>query len=455
MEERICVNSKKKRMNLTRNNLCHVDKFKWEKPCRTIVFHCKNAAIEDIDKEFRYKFGNITRIFILPNFDRVLIEFEKVASSTLAISSCKSDSLGKLNNFRQPSFSYYKTIEDYISTDGCVKIIRFDIEKPIYPITINVMKKILKPYDSRLRIIIVSKSKILVEFSSISLANDAKKNLNDADIYLECCTIRTSYAEFSQLYIRENTETEYDYMMDTDYQKGSSFREINPKRTKNVHIPNTPTGYKNIGIISGCVLAIMGLANAFNCTKLFNLMCQYGNIVKIKILNRRNCGMVQMRHRSECKRTIMLLNGVCIYGSKLELSFSKLSFLIFHSNDSQSLADGTLSSAEYAPTTFNKFKKTKFHSFYAPKRTLFFSHVPISFKSDKINQVFKKLSLKEPDEILCLRRAAISKSGLMEWDNLDDAISAIMGIQHYRFVDEALQNSSTLKLSFASTTIRS
>merc|ERR1719412_2428892 len=64
------------------------------------------------------------------------------------------------------------------------------------------------------------------------------------------------------------------------------------------------------------------------CTRLFNLFCLYGNVVRIKFLKtKEGCAMVQMGDSLAVERCVSNLNNIAFFDSKMQLGFSKQAFL--------------------------------------------------------------------------------------------------------------------------------
>lgn len=61
----------------------------------------------------------------------------------------------------------------------------------------DVLHKICQPHGQVLRIVIFKKNGVqaMVEFESLEAATRARENLNGADIYSGCCTLKIDYAK--------------------------------------------------------------------------------------------------------------------------------------------------------------------------------------------------------------------------------------------------------------------
>lgn len=63
----------------------------------------------------------------------------------------------------------------------------------------DVLHKICNPHGQVLRIVIFKKNGVqaMVEFDSLDAATRARENLNGADIYAGCCTLKIDFAKVS------------------------------------------------------------------------------------------------------------------------------------------------------------------------------------------------------------------------------------------------------------------
>jgi len=130
-----------------------------------------------------------------------------------------------------------------------------------------------------------------------------------------------------------------------------------------------------------------------NCDKLFNLLCQYGNILRIKFLkSKEGCVMVQMGDSHSVERAISSLNKLQIYDGEIQLSFSKQQFL----NDIKQpfdLPDGTPSFKDYIgnrnirftnPVSANK------NRYPMPADVLHFFNAPFGITEQEVISLIEK-----------------------------------------------------------------
>lgn len=89
-----------------------------------------------------------------------------------------------------------------MSTDAATsqppnKILVLTVLNPLYPINVDVIHTICSPHGTVERIVMIRKNGVqaMVEFDSVGAAQRALMQLNGADIYSNCCTLRIEYAK--------------------------------------------------------------------------------------------------------------------------------------------------------------------------------------------------------------------------------------------------------------------
>ena len=74
--------------------------------------------------------------------------------------------------------------------------------RPDYPINVRVLLAVCKKYDcAPVRMYVFRKRGVqaMVEFDSIETATHVKRNIDGADIYSGCCTLRIEFARVSSM----------------------------------------------------------------------------------------------------------------------------------------------------------------------------------------------------------------------------------------------------------------
>jgi heterogeneous nuclear ribonucleoprotein L len=103
------------------------------------------------------------------------------------------------------------------------------------------------------------------------------------------------------------------------------------------------------------VLMVYGLPGDVNCQHLFNLLCQYGNVLKVKILlNKQGTAMIEMDHPQAATSALRLLHNTPLRKGRMELGYSKHSSIMSNPNPPP-LHDGTPSFVDFTGSRNNRF----------------------------------------------------------------------------------------------------
>ena len=74
---------------------------------------------------------------------------------------------------------------------------------------------------------------------------------------------------------------------------------------------------------------IYGVGEIFNCDHVFNLMCSYGNIMKVKLLTNKNgIAMAQLHSKQAASNAIRHLNQQKLLGNTIEISYVYYSCMV-------------------------------------------------------------------------------------------------------------------------------
>jgi len=165
--------------------------------------------------------GKIVNIFMMSQKHQALVEFERMESAIKLVRTAQKEVVNVCQYPTLFNFSKSKKIELPIrhnETDqrGDAKehnIILFTIRKPMYPITVDVMHTICKQFGKVRKIVVFRKSVLqsMVEFEDIPSASAAMKELNGADIYSGCCTLKAEFARQQSLNVVKNDSETWDY----------------------------------------------------------------------------------------------------------------------------------------------------------------------------------------------------------------------------------------------------
>ncbi|KPU76482.1 uncharacterized protein Dana_GF13176, isoform L [Drosophila ananassae] len=368
-------------------------------------------------------------------------------------------------------------------------ILLFTIINPFYPITVDVLHKICHPHGQVLRIVIFKKNGVqaMVEFDNLDAATRARENLNGADIYAGCCTLKIDYAKPEKLNVYKNEpDTSWDYTLSTGeilpkpplLGPGAAFPpfgapEYHPTTPENwkgaaIHPTglmkepagvvagrNAPVAFTQQGQAQGAVMMVYGLDHdTSNTDKLFNLVCLYGNVARIKFLKtKEGTAMVQMGDSVAVERCVQHLNNIPVgTGGKIQIAFSKQNFLSEVINPFL-LPDHSPSFKEYTGSKNNRFlspAQASKNRIQPPSKILHFFNTPPGLTEDQLIGIFNIKDVPATSVRLFPLKTERSSSGLIEFPNISQAVLAIMKCNHLPIEGKGTKFPFIMKLCFSS-----
>ncbi|GFG32383.1 hypothetical protein Cfor_04363, partial [Coptotermes formosanus] len=201
-------------------------------------------------------------------------------------------------------------------------------------------------------------------------------------------------------------------------------------------IPQAPGGPNTSVPQQGSVMMVYGLdPEKSNADKLFNIFCLYGNVLRVKFLKtKEGCAMVQMGDGLAVERCVQNLNNVSLMGSKLQLGFSKQAFLSDVLNP-HTLPDKSPSFKDFMGNKNNRFLNPTMASknrIQPPSKILHFFNTPPHMTEEMLAKVFEEKQAPCPKTIKLfpLKSADRSSSGLLEFEDVGDALMALMLCNH-------------------------
>ncbi|XP_065366599.1 heterogeneous nuclear ribonucleoprotein L isoform X6 [Calliphora vicina] len=367
-------------------------------------------------------------------------------------------------------------------------ILLFTIINPFYPITVDVLQKICNPHGQVLRVVIFKKNGVqaMVEFDSLDAATRARENLSGADIYSGCCTLKIDFAKPEKLNVYKNEpETSWDYTLTAEQPllgpsaafppfAAQEYHATTPESWKGANINPTalmkePTvaqgrnvavaaftaqGQSQVGEI-GAVMMVYGLDHdTSNTDKLFNLVCLYGNVARIKFLKtKEGTAMVQMGDAVAVERCVQHLNNIPIGTSgRIQIAFSKQNFLSEVINPFL-LPDHTPSFKEYTGSKNNRFlspAQASKNRIQPPSKILHFFNTPPGLTEDQLVGIFNIKEVPATSVRLFPLKTDRSSSGLIEFPNIAQAVLAIMKCNHLPIEGKGTKFPFIMKLCFSS-----
>ncbi|XP_065160499.1 heterogeneous nuclear ribonucleoprotein L isoform X2 [Atheta coriaria] len=404
-------------------------------------------------------------------------------------------------------------------------VLLFTIINPMYPITVDVLHTICQSSGNVLRIVIFKKNGVqaMVEFDGVDSAVRAKETLNGADIYSGCCTLKIDFAKPDKLNVHKNDSESWDYTVSMVPAKdnangrpqpllqephyGSRPQPYNPYPSEQARYEDMCGGgtggpgygesftgetYRKSGATvvtpvateyrdqrnfqqPGAVLMVYGLDPIrTNADKLFNLMCLYGNVARIKFLkSKEGTAMVQMGDGVAVERCVQYLNNVNVgltgaapvchsntnldevsaMEHKLQLAFSKQPYLSEVTNP-YPLPDKSPSYKEYITNKNNRFMNPAMASknrIQPPSKILHFFNTPPQVTEEELIQVFKDYDVIPPKAVkLFPMKSERSSSGLLEFETTTEAVAAVMACNHAAIESPGTKFPFIMKLCFSS-----
>lgn len=437
------------------------------------------------------KFGKISYLTMMPRMRQALIEFENIEDAVSCVSTTQTSQVYIMD---RPVFFNFSTSQEITRSpygispsmggtippdmsDAKNHILLFTIFNPMYPITVDVIRTICSPYGFVQRIVVFRKNglQVLVEFESNASAARAKQQLDGADIYAGCCTLKIEYAKTTKLNVYKNDEMTWDFtaqgrLLQQNFRGGAGGNTLQqqpapPQQQVRAYPTNNygnsqQSAYTNVVGTSavagsGSVIMIYGLTpGRTNCDHVFNLLCSYGNVLKVKVLpNKPGTAMAHMDNPVGAKNAIHHLHGHKLLGTLLELNYSRHSYIADYSQGG-TLEDGSPCWKDFSNSRNNRFmtaEGTSKNRIVSPGKVLHFYNAPPDITNDQLNELFTKVGVAPPSGVKFFSQGSGSKSatGLLEWLEVDSALDAFVMTNHQTAFSQNGQ-AYTFKMAFSS-----
>ncbi|KAK6060226.1 hnRNP-L/PTB/hephaestus splicing factor family protein [Cooperia oncophora] len=401
-------------------------------PEPSLVVHVRNLkpkATEADLIEALGTFGLIAYVTVIPAQKMALVEFEDIEGNLNTPMSV----LTNRTRFRDQCRPRASALFNY-STSQNIQRLGFESENPCkvlvitvynaqYPIDVHVIHQICEPHAKVLRIAIVRKSMMqaLVEFESAEDAKKVKHAINGADIYSGCCTLKVEFAKPEYVKVTRQDGDQWDYTIGEGGHIGFPEPRIKGKlscleettRGGYDSYGGPPRGYLGRGALrppvtgypgdygddagrypplggTGCVLMIYGIDHEkLNCEKLFNLLCQYGNVLRIRFMaTKKDTVMAELGTPTAVSNAIKYLQGIQLFGLTLQLKLS-IQPAVREVTDPFDLPDGSPSFRDYSMSALQRFSTPDAaarNRLIYPTKTLHWYNAPVNMDEEKIRQ---------------------------------------------------------------------
>ncbi|XP_075916321.1 heterogeneous nuclear ribonucleoprotein L-like isoform X2 [Petromyzon marinus] len=438
---------------------------------------------------------------------QALVEFEDPESSCSCVDYL---SKGSVYVCGQPAYFNFSTSQKLWrpgvpgDNGNSNHVLLFTILNPIYPITTDVLYNICKPFGPLQRIVIFRKNGLqaFVEFVSVESAERANSSLNGADIYSGCCTLIVEYARATRLNVFKNDSETWDFTNPGLKQEGNAVMPAKQTSLLGEHPkahacgggdcgghqqPSPPgvdygSGGDGMGMGGGGGMGMGGMGNLggtqgqhvqammnqqadnkvlivydldaerFNCDRVFNILCLFGDVEKVKFLKSKpGAAMVEMGDQYAVHRAVFHLNMSQIFGNKINLCVSRQRSIV--PGQAFELPDGTDSYRDYTGSRNHRYadsEKAAKNRNQRPTAVLHFFNAPTDITAEMFAQLCDEMSIARPRSFKVFSgKTDRSVSGLMEWETKNDAMEALACINHHPLKNANVPYLYTLKLCFS------
>ena len=359
----------------------------------------------------------------------------------------------------------------------------------------------------------------MVEYEDIQAATAAKGQLHGCDIYSGSCTLKVEFAKTDRLNVKRNDEMTWDFTEEFTHGGGRDTSSRDRDRPVLLQEPppqgssgNMGSGHNQGGggMFSGspwadggnmgggfgggrggggggygggydegpgygggssnmgrgggggggggggAVCMIYGLdPSKFNCQRVFNLFCQYGNIQRIMFLkNKEGTAMIELDSPDSVDRAIRNLNHSAVFGLKLRLDWSKKQY-IDEVRNPHDLFDGSQSYGDFSRDRNNRFDtpdRAAKNRIIPPTSILHFYNVP-KMEDHEMEQLFTDKGAANPNKVKWFpAKSEKSVSGLVEFDSVQEAVEALALVNHTEIEGTNKKYPYCMKLCFSPAT---
>jgi len=209
-----------------------------------------------------------------------------------------------------------------------------------------------------------------------------------------------------------------------------------------------------------CVVVVHNLAmGEVNCDRLFNLVCQYGNVSKIFFMKTKpGCAMIEMCDHEGAQRVISNIQGAFLFGNKIQLDLSKKHIRITNAPLEFQLNDGTNSVKDYIGdrrlNRFNTKEMARKNRILAPTKVIHFYGVPRDMTEADIERLFSEQCAPAPNKIKFVESKKERDGGgedrngvgLAYFNTVEESTEALVMVNHREI------NGKIIKLCFSPAT---
>ncbi|ETN72249.1 hnRNP-L/PTB/hephaestus splicing factor family protein [Necator americanus] len=430
-------------------------------------------------------FGLIAYVTVIPAQKMALVEFEEIEAARACVTFAASNLIFVAGDAALFNYSTSQNIQrlGFESENPC-KVLVITVYNAQYPIDVHVIHQICEPHGKVLRIAIVRKSMMqaLVEFESAEIAKKVKHAINGADIYSGCCTLKVEFAKPDYVKVTRQDNDQYDFTLTHEGHLGMEHKSQRKTLLPGGGPPGGPNSYPSgrsdyhggyddrngyddpygfrgsfvrvdvdmIAMVDhlealfhpGCVLMVYGIEQEkLNCEMLFNLFCQYGNVLRIRFMaTKKDTAMAELGTPMAVTHVLKFLQGVSLFGLTLQLkpsiqtSVRDVQELGFFS-DPFDMPDGSPSFRDYSMSALQRFSTPDAaarNRLIYPTKILHWYNAPVNMDEAKIRQqLFTEKNAPEPKSVTVFAgRSERSSSGTVEMETIEQANEALALVNH-------------------------
>lgn len=190
----------------------------------------------------------------------------------------------------------------------------------------------------------------------------------------------------------------------------------------------------------------------FNCQKVFNLLCLYGNIDKINFIRSKDgCAMVEFANATAASDTVRLLNNILLFGTRLNLEESRKMYVEEIRNPYE-LPKGDKSFENFIGDKNNRFNtlhQAAKNRMIPPSNILHFYNVP-KMDDDAMMDIFTEANAPFPVKITWFEtKSGKAATGLVEFETVEEACEAVVIVNNTEIEAENAGRPFIMKLCFA------
>lgn len=190
-----------------------------------------------------------------------------------------------------------------------------------------------------------------------------------------------------------------------------------------------------------------------NCEMLFNLLCQYGNVLRIRFMaTKRDTVMAELGTPGAVGNAMKFLQGITLFGLTLQLKPS-IQSSVRDVHEPFDLPDKSPSFRDYSMSALQRFStpdSAARNRLIYPTKLLHWYNAPVNMDEAKIRQLFSERNAPEPKSVtVFVGRSERSSSGLVEMENIEQANEALALVNHTPVVSPLGKTPYIVKLAYA------